>query len=139
MCTGWSGGAAHHQFAARSSAGGRSDPGRRNCRSGAQGIRASSAKEKLSLGANDRLWDTDPTIRLFSYTPGRGGRHAQPLYDGIKPGVVLMSDGYEVYNAIAAVHGAIHLGCWAHTLWGTSTLWRKISSWLSPQYKILPD
>ncbi len=25
-----------------------------------------------------------------------------------------MSDGYEVYNAIAASRGAIHLGCWAH-------------------------
>jgi len=35
-----------------------------------------------------------PSIRLFSYTPGRGGQHAQPLYDGIKPGVVLMSDDY---------------------------------------------
>jgi hypothetical protein len=28
--------------------------------------------------------------------------------------VVLMSDGYEVYNTIATVRGAIHLGCWAH-------------------------
>jgi hypothetical protein len=55
-----------------------------------------------------------PPIRLFSYTPGRGGQHAQPLYDGIKPGVVLMSDGYEVYNTIEIVRGAIHLGCWAH-------------------------
>ena len=26
-----------------------------------------------------------------------------------------MSDGYEVYNAIAAANGVIHLGCWAHT------------------------
>jgi len=25
-----------------------------------------------------------------------------------------MSDGYEVYNTIATVRGAIHLGCWAH-------------------------
>nr|WP_225616388.1 IS66 family transposase [Methylomonas albis] len=55
-----------------------------------------------------------PPIRLFSYTPGRWGAHAQPLYEGIKLGAVLMSDGYEVYNAIAAVRGAIHLGCWAH-------------------------
>jgi len=55
-----------------------------------------------------------PPIRLFSYTPGRGGQHAQPLYDGIKLGAVLMSDGYEVYNTLAAVRGAIHLGCWAH-------------------------
>jgi len=44
-----------------------------------------------------------PPIRLFSYTTGRGGQHAQPLYDGIKPGAVLMSDGYEVYNTLVAV------------------------------------
>lgn len=25
-----------------------------------------------------------------------------------------MSDGYEVYNAIAAANGLTHLGCWAH-------------------------
>ena len=64
------------------------------------------------------LWaqttDSGPPIRLFSYTPGRGSRHAQPLYDGIKPGAVLMSDGYEVYNGLAAAHGVIHLGCWTH-------------------------
>lgn len=55
-----------------------------------------------------------PPIRLFSYTPGRGGSHAQPLYEGILPGTVLMSDGYEVYNAIATVRGAIHISCWVH-------------------------
>jgi hypothetical protein len=64
------------------------------------------------------LWaqttNSGPPIRLFSYTPGRGSRHAQPLYDGIKSSAVLMSDGYEVYNALAAAHGVIHLGCWAH-------------------------
>jgi len=27
---------------------------------------------------------------------------------------VLMSDGYEPYNAIAQTHGAVHLGCWVH-------------------------
>jgi len=58
--------------------------------------------------------DSGPPIRLFSYTPGRGRLHAQPLYEGIKPGAVLMSDGYEVYNGLAARHGVIHLGCWAH-------------------------
>ena len=71
-----------------------------------------AAQTKSYLWA--QMTGSGPPIRLFSYTPGRGGQHAQPLYDGIKPGVVLMSDGYEVYNAIAAVRGAIHLGCWAH-------------------------
>ena len=71
-----------------------------------------AAQTKSYLWA--QMTSSGPPIRLFSYTPGRSGQHAQSLYDGIKPGVVLMSDGYEVYNAIAAVHGAIHLGCWAH-------------------------
>ena len=68
--------------------------------------------------AKSYLWaqmtGSGPPIRLFSYTPGRAGTHAQPLYEGIEPGVVLMSNGYEVYNTIAAARGAIHLGCWAH-------------------------
>ena len=71
-----------------------------------------AAQSKSYLWA--QMTGSGPPIRLFSYTPGRGGTHAQPLYDGIKPGAVLMSDGYEVYNAIAAVRGVIHLGCWAH-------------------------
>jgi hypothetical protein len=71
-----------------------------------------AAQTKSYLWA--QMTGSGPQIRLFSYTPGRGGQHAQPLYDGIKPGVVLMSDGYEVYNTIATVRGAIHLGCWAH-------------------------
>lgn len=72
-----------------------------------------TAQSKSYLWA--QMTGSGPPIRLFSYTPGRGGQHAQPLYDGIKPGVALMSDGYEVYNAIAAARGAIHLGCWAHS------------------------
>ncbi|WP_445369450.1 IS66 family transposase [Methylomonas sp. BW4-1] len=71
-----------------------------------------AAQSKSYLWA--QMTGSGPPIRLFSYTPGRGGTHAQPLYEGIKPGAVLMSDGYEVYNAIAAVRGVIHLGCWAH-------------------------
>lgn len=70
------------------------------------------AQSKSYLWA--QMTGSGPPIRLFSYTPGRGGTHAQPLYEGIKPGTVLMSDGYEVYNAIAAARGAVHLGCWAH-------------------------
>lgn len=36
------------------------------------------------------------------------------LYAGIKPGAVLMSDGYEPYNEIARTNQLVHLGCWAH-------------------------
>jgi transposase len=39
---------------------------------------------------------TGPPVRLFAYTPGRGAQHARPMYAGIRPGTVLMSDGYEV-------------------------------------------
>jgi hypothetical protein len=28
----------------------------------------------------------------------------------MKPGAVLMSDGYEAYNAVAANYGLVHLG-----------------------------
>ena len=55
-----------------------------------------------------------PPVRLFSYSPGRGTQHAQRLYAGVKPGSVLMSDGYELYNGIAHDHQLVHLGCWAH-------------------------
>lgn len=55
-----------------------------------------------------------PPVRLFGYAPGRGGGHAAELYAGIRPGAVLMSDGYEVYNRIAEANGLVHLGCWAH-------------------------
>lgn len=55
-----------------------------------------------------------PPIRLFGYAPGRGSTHADVLYAGIKPGAVLMSDGYEVYGGIAETNGLTHLGCWAH-------------------------
>jgi transposase len=57
---------------------------------------------------------TGPPVRLFGYAPGRGGTHAARLYAGIRPGAVLMTDGYEVYNAIAATHGLVHLACWSH-------------------------
>jgi transposase len=55
-----------------------------------------------------------PPIRLFSYASGRGGNHAMALYAGIKPGAVLITDGYEVYGGIAEANGLTHLGCWAH-------------------------
>ena len=55
-----------------------------------------------------------PPIRLFSYAPGRGAKHADLLYAGIKRAAALMSDGYEVYGGIAEANGLTHLGCWAH-------------------------
>lgn len=51
---------------------------------------------------------------MFSYSPGRGAQHAQRLYAGVKPGAVLMTDVYELYNGIAHDHQLVHLGCWAH-------------------------
>lgn len=55
-----------------------------------------------------------PPIRLFSYHPSRGGQTARQLYAGMQRDSVLMSDGYEPYNAVATELGLVHLGCWAH-------------------------
>ena len=64
------------------------------------------------------LWaqatNSGPPIRLFGYASGRGARHADLLYAGIKRGAALMSDGYEVYGGVAEANGLTHLGCWAH-------------------------
>ena len=57
---------------------------------------------------------TGPPIRLFAYSPSRSTAAAQALYAGIRPGAVLMSDGYAVYDQIASAHQLVHLGCWAH-------------------------
>ena len=55
-----------------------------------------------------------PPVRLFSYAPGRGTQHGADLWAGIRHGAVLMTDGYEPYNAISQVNGLVHLGCMAH-------------------------
>jgi transposase len=57
---------------------------------------------------------TGPPIRLFGYAPSRSTQAARTLYEGMRPGGVLMSDGYEPYAAIAEQHRLVHLGCWAH-------------------------
>ena len=57
---------------------------------------------------------TGPPIRLFAYSPSRSTQAAQLLYAGMCEGSALMTDGYEPYNAIAATHRVVHLGCWAH-------------------------
>jgi len=55
-----------------------------------------------------------PPVRLFAYAPGRGAVHAEKLYAGIRRGATFVSDGYQVYDAIAEGHGLTHLGCWVH-------------------------
>jgi transposase len=55
-----------------------------------------------------------PPIRLFGYSPSRSTQTAKVLYEGMQPGGALMSDGYESYEAVAAQHRRVHLGCWAH-------------------------
>jgi transposase len=55
-----------------------------------------------------------PPIRLFAYSPSRSTQTARTLYEGMRSGGVLMSDGYEPYAAVAEQHRLVHLGCWAH-------------------------
>jgi transposase len=57
---------------------------------------------------------TGPPIRLFAYSPSRCAKTALALYAGIRPKAVLMTDGYDVYDSVAAEHDLVHLGCWAH-------------------------
>jgi len=57
---------------------------------------------------------TGPPVRLFSYAPSRAGTSARALYAGVAPGTALITDGYEVYDALAQHHQLVHLGCWAH-------------------------
>ena len=57
---------------------------------------------------------TGPPIRLFAYSPSRSTQAAQLLYAGMREASALMTDGYAPYNAIAATHHLVHLGCWAH-------------------------
>jgi hypothetical protein len=55
-----------------------------------------------------------PPVRLFSYAPGRGRQLGDDLWAGVRRGAVLMTDGYQPYNAIATANELVHLGCWAH-------------------------
>lgn len=57
---------------------------------------------------------TGPPIRLFGYSPSRSTHSARTLYEGMRSGGALMSDGYKPYAAIAEQHRLVHLGCWAH-------------------------
>lgn len=55
-----------------------------------------------------------PPIRLFAYSPSRSTHTALQLYAGVGRGAVLMTDGYEPYDAVAEKHQLVHLACWAH-------------------------
>ena len=55
---------------------------------------------------------TGRPIRLFTYSPSRSTKTAMALYAGIQQGAVLMTDGYEVYDAVAETHQLVHPGCW---------------------------
>jgi len=57
---------------------------------------------------------TGPPIRLFAYSPSRSTKTARELYAGMRQGAAFMSDGYDVYDAIATEHKLVHLGCWTH-------------------------
>jgi transposase len=57
---------------------------------------------------------TGPPIRLFTYSPSRSTKTAMALYAGIRPGAVLMTDGYDVYDTVTQTHQLVHLGCWTH-------------------------
>ncbi|WP_416136214.1 IS66 family transposase [Aquabacterium sp. A7-Y] len=57
---------------------------------------------------------TGPPIRMFAYSPSRSTQTARQLYAGLRKAGVLMTGGYEPYEAIAREHDLMHLGCWAH-------------------------
>ena len=57
---------------------------------------------------------TGPPIRLFAYSPSRSTKTARELYAGMRQGAVFMSNGYDVYDAMAIEHKLVHLGCCTH-------------------------
>jgi len=57
---------------------------------------------------------TGPPLRLFTYAPSRSTKTAMALYAGVREGAVLMTDGYDVYDAVAKTQRLVHLGCWTH-------------------------
>jgi transposase len=71
--------------------------------------RAASAKSWLWLQMSA---GNSPPVRLFTYSPSRSAKTALDLYQGARG--ALLSDGYEVYAAVAQDNGLTHLGCWAH-------------------------
>ncbi|GAB6052031.1 IS66 family transposase [Magnetospira thiophila] len=70
-----------------------------------------------ALARDDRPWGgDDPPGVVFTYAPGRGGKHAEDILDGF--GGILQVDGYTGYNRLikpGRLDPAIWLAyCWAH-------------------------
>lgn len=51
-------------------------------------------------------------IVLFTYDASRGGAVPQRLFEGYRG--ILVTDGYEVYEAVAKAQHLVHAGCFAH-------------------------
>ena len=71
-----------------------------------------AAQQKSYLWA--QMSGSGPPIHLFTYAPSRSAETARKLYDGVRPGAALLTDGYEVYANVAQTYILTHLGCWAH-------------------------
>ena len=54
----------------------------------------------------------DRPVLLYDYDPGRGAGVPKRLLEGFAG--TLQTDGYDGYNAVVAVNGLTHLGCFAH-------------------------
>ena len=63
-------------------------------------------------GIERALAESVAPIRLFACSPSRSTQAAMTLYEGMRAGGALMSDGYEPYEAIAERQRLVHLGCW---------------------------
>jgi transposase len=71
--------------------------------------RAAQSKSYLWL---QRGGPPDQPVVLYDYDPGRGAGVPKRLLEGFKG--YLQTDGYDGYNAAAAVKGRTHVGCMAH-------------------------
>ena len=81
------------------------------------GARKTKTGDFWALARDDRPWGgTAPPGVVFTYTPGRGGQHAERILQGF--GGILQVDSYAGYNRLMApdrVGPGIQLAyCWAH-------------------------
>ena len=70
-----------------------------------------------TLARDDRPWASlTPPAVIYSYAPGRGGKHVETLLDGFSG--ILQVDGYDGYNILSRpdrTGGPVKLAyCWAH-------------------------
>jgi len=67
-----------------------------------------------AIARDDRPWGGgDPPMVIYTYAPGRGGKHANRLLAPFRG--VLQADGYQVYKSFALANDAVTVAhCWAH-------------------------